>query len=250
MGFDHAKTTHHFLLTASGGIIDVSANDPADTASRDAIRSHLAHIAKKFADGDFEAPMLIHGRVPPGVPEMKRDGRRSAGPTRRRRPADALVASTKDAATLSAIHDFLRFQIEDHRTGDPTDAPEALRRAAARGGPRPAGRPSLMHPHHDSRRPKASQLRPGRHEPQSSQPIERRARASAAGSRVASTTSWSSSPKGSSTRRDRGRALHLARDRAQPRGANPREAPRAQPARRRRVRDAQRAARPARSRSP
>ncbi len=73
MGFDHAKTTHHFILTPSGGVIDVSANDKDDVASRDAIRTHLAHIAKMFADGNFDAPMLIHDRVPPGVPEMKRD---------------------------------------------------------------------------------------------------------------------------------------------------------------------------------
>jgi hypothetical protein len=124
MGFDHAKTTHHFLLTASGGVIDVSANDPADTASRDAIRSHLEHIAKMFAAGDFEAPMLIHGRVPPGVPEMKRDGKQIAWTYEPTPAGGRVVATTKNPADIAAIHDFLRFQIEDHRTGDPTDAPK------------------------------------------------------------------------------------------------------------------------------
>ena len=51
MGFQHEKTSHHFRLTPSGGAIEVSANDPADTASRDAIRTHLAHIAGKFSEG-------------------------------------------------------------------------------------------------------------------------------------------------------------------------------------------------------
>ncbi len=123
MGFDHVKTTHHFLLTASGGVIDVSANDPADTASRDAIRSHLSHIASKFAEGDFEAPMLIHGRVPPGVPEMKRDRKKIRWAYEETPAGGKLVASSKDAGTITAIHEFLRFQIEDHRTGDPTGAP-------------------------------------------------------------------------------------------------------------------------------
>jgi hypothetical protein len=72
MGFDHAKTSHHFLLSPAGGSIEVSANDPADTDSRDAIRGHLEHIASMFSEGDFDAPMLIHDRVPPGVPTMKR----------------------------------------------------------------------------------------------------------------------------------------------------------------------------------
>src|SRR5438445_4282144 len=70
MGFDHAKTTHHFLLSAAGGSIEVTANSGEDKESRDAIRGHLAHIARMFSDGDFEAPMLVHDRVPPGVDAM------------------------------------------------------------------------------------------------------------------------------------------------------------------------------------
>ena len=67
MGFSHAATTHHFLLKADGGAIQVEANDPADTASRDNIRMHLSHIAKAFATGDFAIPMFVHDTVPPGV---------------------------------------------------------------------------------------------------------------------------------------------------------------------------------------
>src|SRR5947207_13339620 len=67
MGFSHEKTTHHFLLYRDGGAIQVEANDARDAASRDQIRMHLSHIAKMFADGNFQAPMLIHGQAPPGV---------------------------------------------------------------------------------------------------------------------------------------------------------------------------------------
>src|SRR5262245_26913470 len=49
MGFSHAKTTHHFLLKSDGGVIQVDANDAGDMTSRDQIRQHLKHIAKKFA---------------------------------------------------------------------------------------------------------------------------------------------------------------------------------------------------------
>jgi hypothetical protein len=119
MGFDHDKTTHHFRLTKAGGVIEVSANDPKDTASRDAIRQHLGHIVKLFSEGDFNAPMLIHGQVPPGVPEMK--GRLKLITWK---PVDiktgaSIVITSKDPAAIAAIHQFLRFQIEDHQTGDP-----------------------------------------------------------------------------------------------------------------------------------
>jgi hypothetical protein len=118
MGFDHAKTTHHFRLTPSGGRIEAEANDPADTESRDQIRTHFTHIAKMFSEGDFEAPMLIHEKVPPGVPVLKESLSRvryDFEPTER---GGHIVISTKNARALAAIHEFLRFQIDDHKTGD------------------------------------------------------------------------------------------------------------------------------------
>jgi hypothetical protein len=65
MGFDQEKTTHHFLLTADGGIIEVAVSDPSDIANRDAIRSHLKDIAGEFARGDFTKPFATHNQVPP-----------------------------------------------------------------------------------------------------------------------------------------------------------------------------------------
>jgi len=37
------------------------------TASRDKVRSHFQYIAKMFAAGSFEAPMLAHGKNVPGT---------------------------------------------------------------------------------------------------------------------------------------------------------------------------------------
>ena len=119
MGFDHDKTTHHFRLTKSGGVIEVSANDPKDTESRDAIRQHLGHIVKMFSEGDFNAPMLIHGQVPPGVPEMKQKIKLIQWKAVDTKAGGSIVIASKDAGAVAAIHAFLRFQIEDHQTGDP-----------------------------------------------------------------------------------------------------------------------------------
>jgi ketosteroid isomerase-like protein len=117
MGFSHENTTHHFLLTKDGGIIRVDANAADDSESRDQIRTHLRHIARAFAKGDFALPHFIHAQDPPGVATMK------ASPIDYKyeeRPAGAqVVLRTRDAKALAAIHDFLRFQIADHRTGDP-----------------------------------------------------------------------------------------------------------------------------------
>src|SRR5438309_8004849 len=60
MGFEQSKTTHHFRSLEDGGAIEVTINDPADTTNLAAIRSHLSQISKKFAAGDFSAPMMTH----------------------------------------------------------------------------------------------------------------------------------------------------------------------------------------------
>src|SRR5687767_512461 len=70
MGFDQDKTTHQFRLHADGGAVNIFVKDAADTASRDAIRSHLPHIASMFGAGDFNAPMLIHDTKVPGTDAM------------------------------------------------------------------------------------------------------------------------------------------------------------------------------------
>src|SRR5581483_1341889 len=71
MGFDHLKTTHHFLLNKDGGIIQVEANDPKDHTSRDQIRMHLQHVAQMFGMGNFDIPMFVHDQEVPGTKQMK-----------------------------------------------------------------------------------------------------------------------------------------------------------------------------------
>ena len=121
MGFDHMKTRHHFLLKESGGSIEVTANSPHDVESSKQIRMHLKHIAMMFAEGNFNAPMLIHDQTPPGVPvmqELKGEIKYNFEEIDR---GAAVRISTKNPAALKAIHDFLRFQIKEHKTGDPLD---------------------------------------------------------------------------------------------------------------------------------
>ena len=119
MGFSHEKTIHHFRLTPDGGTIEALATNPSDVTSRQQIRAHLEHIAQMFHDGNFNAPMLIHAQTPPGVPAMKKlrkDIRYDVEET----PNGARVkVSSRSPQAIAAIHDFLKFQIQDHQTGDP-----------------------------------------------------------------------------------------------------------------------------------
>lgn len=119
MGFSQTATTHHFLLKPDGGVIQVEANDPKDTSSRDNIRMHLGHIAKMFADGDFNIPMFVHDTVPPGVPEMKELQEQIHYTFEETPNGGRVIIATTDKRAVDAVHRFLRFQIQEHRTGDP-----------------------------------------------------------------------------------------------------------------------------------
>lgn len=120
MGFPHDKTTHHFRLYSDGGAIEVTVNDSKDLTNLQAIRSHLSHIVMRFSEGDFSIPMFVHSQVPPGISVMK-DKRSAISYTFQESPTGGKVRiKTTDPDALRAIHEFLRFQIEDHHTGDAT----------------------------------------------------------------------------------------------------------------------------------
>ena len=119
MGFSHEKTTHHFRLAKDGGAIEVTANDPNDTESRDQIRQHLTHIAMMFSAGNFNAPMLIHDQTPPGVPVMKRLKNQIKYEFENVESGGRVKISTMNREAIDAVHEFLRFQITDHQAGDP-----------------------------------------------------------------------------------------------------------------------------------
>jgi hypothetical protein len=120
MGFSHETTAHHFALLSDGGIIEVDIKADQDDATRDQIRSHLTHIAAMFNANDFDVPMFIHDTVPPGVTTMKE---KHDAITYTFQPTDRggqVRITTHDPTALKAVHDFLNFQIVDHRTADTT----------------------------------------------------------------------------------------------------------------------------------
>ena len=121
MGFDQDKTAHHFLLFEDGGAVDVSVKDAADTKNRDAIRAHLPHIAQMFGQGNFDAPILVHDRKDvPGISTLARLKDKVTYRFTETPSGGRVDIVTTDAEAVRAVHEFLRFQIEDHKTGDST----------------------------------------------------------------------------------------------------------------------------------
>ena len=94
------------------------ANDPNDVDTRDEIRTHLAHIAALFGRGDFQIPMFIHDTMPPGAPVMKSKGNAISYVFVPTANGGQVRISSADPEAVKAIHEFLTFQIDEHRTGD------------------------------------------------------------------------------------------------------------------------------------
>jgi hypothetical protein len=118
MGFPHDKTTHHFRLYSDGGAIEVTLNDTKDSQNMQAIRSHLSHIVTMFSNGEFSIPMFVHDQVPPGVPVMKEKHAEISYSFEELPSGGRVRIKTLNPDALKAIHQFLRFQIEEHQTGD------------------------------------------------------------------------------------------------------------------------------------
>lgn len=125
IGFDQDRTVHHFVLDDHGGAIDVAVTEAGDQASLDAVRRHLEHVAVAFKNGDFAQPALTHGRPVPGTAEMARLRNRITYRYRLTPTGGRVQIVTRDAEARAAVHAFLSFQIEDHRTGDSGFAPNA-----------------------------------------------------------------------------------------------------------------------------
>lgn len=116
MGVDQYTSSHIFESLPDGGRI-VLQRDVPDSAGTATIRTHLQHIAERFADGDFTIPGLVHDQVVPGTPEMTqlRALIRYAFDTLPR--GGQVRITTRDSVAIVAVHEFLEFQRTDHRVG-------------------------------------------------------------------------------------------------------------------------------------
>jgi len=123
MGFSQTATTHHFLVKPDGGVIQVEVNDASDAGQLADVRMHLHHIAAAFQQGDFDIPMFVHDTTPPGEPEMKALRGQIHYTVEETKTGGRVVISSINKDAVEAVHQFLIFQIQEHKTGDPLQVP-------------------------------------------------------------------------------------------------------------------------------
>ena len=118
MGFSQTETSHHFRLSPAGGSIEVHVHDAANTALRNSVTDHLRTITKGFSAGDFAASIAVHGTQPPGVDVLRAKKNALTYAFEESERGGRIIVQTADAEALRALHEFLRYQIREHKTGD------------------------------------------------------------------------------------------------------------------------------------
>jgi hypothetical protein len=114
MPFDLGQTMHIFEMTESGGIQQVIAKDPQDSAQIALIQQHIQHEVMLFSSGDFTDPTSLHGGDMPGVKEL------SAGAAQVKVEYAALpdgaqiTFTTQDLGLITALHRWFGAQLSDH----------------------------------------------------------------------------------------------------------------------------------------
>lgn len=118
LGIDVDRIVQHYYLVKNGGVVELAAKDPADTAAIDAIRKFLVEQRKLYEKGKNETDADVHGKVPDGLPLIKKF----------RDEITFFATDTTNGAVLrmfsmnptarSAIQDYMKFQIAEHKTGD------------------------------------------------------------------------------------------------------------------------------------
>lgn len=113
MGVDQYTSSHLFESLPDGGRI-VLRRDVVDSAGVAAIRTHMRHIAERFAAGDFALPGFVHAQEVPGTRVMA-ERRAFIAYTADTLPLGGQVRIvTADSVALEAVHAFLEFQRHEH----------------------------------------------------------------------------------------------------------------------------------------
>lgn len=124
LGFDLTKTNQHFYLYKNGGAIDISAKNVDDVGSIAAVRRYLEKQEKLFAKGDVELQKQVYTQLPQSLLTMRKLKDEISFSYTATDEGGALRMFTINKDARQAIHDYLKSQIVDNQTGDPTNVQE------------------------------------------------------------------------------------------------------------------------------
>lgn len=116
MGVDQYTSAHKFDLMSDGGRIQLQ-RDNDDSLGVAQIRAHMKLIQHAFQAGDFSTPEFVHAQEMPGTRVMsKKRAAITYSYADLPRGGEVRLISA-DPEAISAIHEFLKAQRNEHRAG-------------------------------------------------------------------------------------------------------------------------------------
>ncbi len=118
MGTDVNKVVQHYYLVKNGGVIEFTAKDPNDTVSIAAIQKYLDLQRDQLEKGKVDVDADVHGKIPDGLLVVKRMRGEITFYTVKSDNGAVLRMFSVNEQARQAIHEFMKFQITEHKTGD------------------------------------------------------------------------------------------------------------------------------------
>jgi len=123
-GFDSARVNRHFYVLKNGGALEITVKDPKDEDTIKAIRSYLKKESELWTKGNFDTVATVYGRVPESTVQLKKLREDVTYAVVPEENGGVIRLLTVNPSAKAAIHDYLRFQIDQLKTGDPTTPQE------------------------------------------------------------------------------------------------------------------------------
>jgi hypothetical protein len=120
-GFDSERVQRHFYILKNGGAIEIVARDANDDATIKAIRTFLKKESDFLSKGNLDTLAAMYGKPPESAAALKklRDEVNIAMVPQEHGAVIRLL--TVNPQAKAAVYDYLRFQIDQLKTGDPTE---------------------------------------------------------------------------------------------------------------------------------
>ncbi len=118
LGVSVEKVVLHFYLVKNGGVIDLTAKDPKDSITVNAIQKYLQNQKELWEKGKESAVTHIHERPPEAAATMRKLRNDITFYTAKTDAGAVLRMFSINDQARGAIQDYLKFEIAEHKTGD------------------------------------------------------------------------------------------------------------------------------------
>jgi hypothetical protein len=119
-GVDSERVNRHFYVLKNGGAVEITAKDANDDATIKAIQTYLKKESDLWMKGNFDNIAAVYGRAPEATTQLKKLRDNVTYAVVPEENGAVVRMLTINPMAKSAIHDYLRFQIDQLKTGDPT----------------------------------------------------------------------------------------------------------------------------------